>query len=70
VQVRERRWVVAEVDTSKLSRAAANGRNGAQHLITLRSVEDDAEPDESIQVARAGRARVRARWPPLPDRPR
>ena len=50
VQVRERRWVVAEVDAGELPRDPQQPLVDRQHLLTLRSVEDDAEPNESLQV--------------------
>lgn len=50
VQVRERRWVVADVDTGELPQDAQRLTNGHQHLVTLRSVEEDAEPSETLQV--------------------
>lgn len=50
VEVRERRWVVADVDAGELPRNAQQPLEERQHLLTLRSVEDDAEPNESLQV--------------------
>ena len=50
VQVRERRWVVADVDSGELPRDPHQPLVDRQHLLTLRSVEDDAEPNESLQV--------------------
>jgi superfamily II DNA or RNA helicase len=50
VQVRERRWVVAEVKADELPNPALRPTARRQHLLTLRCVDDDAEPDESIQV--------------------
>jgi superfamily II DNA or RNA helicase len=50
VQVRERRWVVAEVEADELPADALEPTSQRQHLLTLRCVDDDAEPDESIQV--------------------
>ena len=50
VHVRERRWVVAEVDADELPTDALEPTARRQHLLTLRCVDDDAEPDESIQV--------------------
>jgi superfamily II DNA or RNA helicase len=49
VEVRARPWVVAEVETSTLAGPALEPGE-PQHLVTLRSVEDDAEPDESLRV--------------------
>src|SRR5919197_2153550 len=50
VQVRERRWVVAEIEADELRGDPLEPAAEPQHLVTLRSVEDDAEPDESLQV--------------------
>jgi len=50
VQVRERRWVVAEIEADDLRGDPLEPAAEPQHLVTLRSVEDDAEPDESLQV--------------------
>src|SRR5512144_3107467 len=50
VEVRERRWVVADVDAGELPQDAREPARPRQHLVTLRSVEDDAEPSESLQV--------------------
>src|SRR4051794_41117592 len=50
VEVRARRWVVADVDAGKLPHEAHHPARPRQHLVTLRSVEDDAEPSESLQV--------------------
>ena len=50
MQVRERRWVVAEVEADELPADALEPSAQRQHLLTLRCVDDDAEPDESIQV--------------------
>jgi SNF2 family DNA or RNA helicase len=50
VQVRERRWVVAEIDADELRGDPLQPAVNRQHLVTLRSVDDDAEPDESLQV--------------------
>src|SRR4051812_22446749 len=49
VEVRARPLVVAEVETSALAGSALEPGE-PQHLVTLRSVEDDAEPDESLRV--------------------
>ena len=49
VEVRARPWVVAQVETSTLAGPALEPGE-PQHLVTLRSVEDDAEPDESLRV--------------------
>ena len=46
----ERRWVVAEVEADELPADALEPSAQRQHLLTLRCVDDDAEPDESIQV--------------------
>jgi superfamily II DNA or RNA helicase len=50
VEVRERRWVVADVDAGELPSDALEPLSARQRLVTLRSVEDDAEPGESLQV--------------------
>ena len=50
VEVRERRWVVADVDAGELPQDARDPARPRQHLVTLRCVEDDAEPSESLQV--------------------
>ena len=49
VHVRERRWVVADVSAGTPPGPTASS-NGAHHLVTLRSVEDDAELDETLEV--------------------
>ena len=47
VSVRSRHFVVLEVATSELPEAGAgNGFNGAEHAITLSSVEDDGLGEE------------------------
>ncbi len=48
VRVRGRHWVVAEVDRSTLLPSSSLS-DGAQHLVTLNSVEDDRY-DETIEV--------------------
>jgi superfamily II DNA or RNA helicase len=48
--VRTRAWVVADVEMSGLAAPALDPLRPSQSLITLRSVEDDAEPDETLQV--------------------
>ena len=50
VQVRERRWVVADVVADELPSDVLEPTAQRQHLLTLRCVDDDAEVDESIQV--------------------
>jgi hypothetical protein len=50
VQVRERRWVVAEVEADELPTEALQPTAPRQHLLTLRCVDDDAEPDETLRV--------------------
>jgi len=50
VQVRERRWVVAEVEADELPVDALRPVTPRQHLLTLRCVDDDAEPDEILRV--------------------
>lgn len=50
VQVRERRWVVAEVEADELPADVLEPTSPRQHLLTLRCVDDDAEPDETLQV--------------------
>jgi hypothetical protein len=50
VQVRERRWVVGEIEADQLPGDPLQPAANPQHLVMLRSVEDDAEPDESLQV--------------------
>jgi SNF2 family DNA or RNA helicase len=50
VQVRERRWVVAEVEADELPVDALRPATPRQHLLTLRCVDDDAEPDETLRV--------------------
>jgi hypothetical protein len=59
VEVRARPWVVAEVETSTLAGPALEAGE-PQHLVTLRSVEDDAEPDESLLVVWEVEPSVRA----------
>src|SRR6266498_5845493 len=49
VEVRQRPFVVTEVQMSALPMDYLNGRSAAQHLVTLSSVEDDAL-GESLQV--------------------
>jgi hypothetical protein len=50
VQVRERRWVVANVEADELPGDVLRPADERQHLLTLRCVDDDAEPDETLQV--------------------
>jgi superfamily II DNA or RNA helicase len=50
VQVRERRWVVADVAADELPPDALEPTTPRQHLLTLRCVDDDAEPDETLRV--------------------
>jgi superfamily II DNA or RNA helicase len=50
VEVRARPWVVVDVDPGTLAPEALDPSRPAHHLVTLRSVEDDAEPDESLRV--------------------
>lgn len=50
VEVRTRRWIVAEVEASSLPPDLLAPGKRPEHLVTLRSVEDDAEPDESLRV--------------------
>ena len=69
VQVRERRWVVAEVEADELPPTHFSPPQPRQHLLTLRSVEDDASPARasgrlgdrargaSVRARRAARAR-------------
>ena len=50
VEVRARQWVVAEVDAGALNGSPFDPLKPRQHLVTLRCVDDDATPDESLQV--------------------
>ncbi len=50
VQVRERRWVVADVQADELPADSLQPTAPRQHLLTLRCVDDDAEPDETLEV--------------------
>jgi superfamily II DNA or RNA helicase len=50
VEVRARPWVVVDVEAGALSPETLDPAGETQHLVTLRSVEDDAEPDESLRV--------------------
>jgi superfamily II DNA or RNA helicase len=50
VQVRERRWVVAEVEADELPVDVLHPATPRQHLLTLRCIDDDAEPDETLRV--------------------
>ena len=50
VQVRERRWVVADVQADELPSDSLQPVAPRQHLLTLRCVDDDAEPDETLEV--------------------
>jgi len=72
VQVRERRWVVADVVADELPSDVLEPTAQRQHLLTLRCVDDDAEVDESIQVVWeiAWRSRVRALCTSKPHRAR
>src|SRR5947199_323086 len=49
VEVRARPWVVADVEASTV-RDAALEPGEPQHFVTLRSIEEDAEPDETLRV--------------------
>ena len=49
VTVRQRQYVVTEVAKSTLPDRRSKSGNGAQHLVTLSSVEDDALGEE-LQV--------------------
>jgi superfamily II DNA or RNA helicase len=60
VEVRERRWVVADVDDGRLPADGLEPVAARQRLVTLRSVEDDAEPDETLQVVWELEPRARA----------
>lgn len=70
VTVRKRQWVVADVNRSELSpRDAASVAKGAQHLVTLTSVEDDGLGEE-LQVVweiEPGAAVVERAAMPEPD---
>lgn len=50
VEVRARRWVVADVQADELPGDVLQPARPPQHLLTLRCVDDDAEPDETLQV--------------------
>ncbi len=50
VEVRARRWVVADVEADELPADPLRPANDPEHLLTLRCVDDDAEPDETLQV--------------------
>ncbi|MGE3414351.1 MAG: hypothetical protein AB7L91_19325, partial [Dehalococcoidia bacterium] len=50
VEVRTRAWVVADVEASGLDAPSLDPLRPRQNLVTLRSVEDDAEPDETLRV--------------------
>ncbi len=50
VQVRERRWVVADVQADEFPSDPLQPAAPRQHLLTLRCVDDDAEPDETLEV--------------------
>ena len=50
VQVRERRWVVVEIEADGLPVNALRPAAPRQHLLTLRCIDDDAEPDETLRV--------------------
>jgi superfamily II DNA or RNA helicase len=50
VEVRARRWVVADVEADELPADVLRPAQDPQHLLTLRCVDDDAEPDETLQV--------------------
>lgn len=50
VQVRERRWIVSEIEADELSGDPLRPAEKRQHLVTLRCVDDDAQPDDSLQV--------------------
>ena len=50
VEVRARQWVVADVDAGSLNGSPLDPLKPRQHLVTLRCVDDDAAPDETLQV--------------------
>lgn len=50
MEVRSRPWVVADVAASALGPSPLEPLRPSQHLVTLRSVADDAEPDETLDV--------------------
>jgi hypothetical protein len=52
VEVRERRWVVAEIEADELRGDPLQPAVEPEHLVTLRSVEDDAEPARSSRSHR------------------
>jgi superfamily II DNA or RNA helicase len=50
VEVRARQWVVADVEADQLPVDVLELERDPQHLVTLRAVDDDAEPDETLRV--------------------
>lgn len=50
LQVRERRWVVADVQADELPSDPLQPVVPRQHLLTLRCVDDNAESDETLEV--------------------
>ncbi len=71
VEVRARQWVVAEVDSGSLEAPSLDPLKPRQHLVTLRCVDDDAAPDESLQVIweiEPGARIVERGGFPIPDR--
>ncbi len=50
VEVRARQWVVADVEADQLPLNTLELERDPQHLVTLRAVDDDAEPDETLRV--------------------
>jgi superfamily II DNA or RNA helicase len=49
-EVRARQWVVADVEADQLPSDPLQPERQRQHLVTLRAVDDDAEPDETLRV--------------------
>lgn len=49
-EVRARQWIVADVEASQLPVDPLTTEREGQHLVTLRAVDDDAEPDETLRV--------------------
>lgn len=50
VEARTRQWVVADVEADQLPLGVVEPEREPQHLVTLRAVDDDAEPDETLRV--------------------
>jgi hypothetical protein len=50
VEIRARRWVVADVEADELPADVLRPATAPQHLLTPRCVDDDAEPEETLQV--------------------